>query len=211
MGISGKSKVLLQSQPNNKSVLYFTLKALADSHSFAGIVVACRENDHESISNVLSEAAGDLPFKVVLGGETRSQSVKNAIAELPENTTHVAVHDGARPLVSISDIQEVVKVGVQTNAAILATPCRYTIKHADQDIVSKTIDRTDLWESQTPQVFSIDFIKRAYQAETYHNATDDASLVEKLGVSIRIVNGSALNIKITTPEDLVLLEKLLPS
>ena len=148
--------------------------------------------------------------KVVIGGETRQESVKNGLIACPSGTEYVAIHDGARPLVSVNDINKVIETAMEERAAILAIRTTNTVKQVKDDYIISTPDRTDLYQAQTPQVFQYDMIKDAY--EKYNdsdNFTDDASLLEKTGLKIKVIEATSPNIKITTKDDLKLAELLL--
>jgi 2-C-methyl-D-erythritol 4-phosphate cytidylyltransferase len=119
----------------------------------------------------------------------------------------VAIHDGVRPFVTKAMIEDTIHSAVRYGAVVLAMPVKDTVKVSNPDgTVLKTLDRESLWQIQTPQTFQVDVIKEAYYraAEDGFVGTDDASLVEHLGVKVHILPGSHMNIKITTPEDLFL-------
>jgi len=143
---------------------------------------------------------------VVEGGETRAASVYAALKTMPQSTSIVLVHDGARPFIVAETIQDVAAAAKIHGAAIAASPVTDTIKQTINDKIQATLDRSKLWCAQTPQGFTYDIIMRAYhKAENdgfiYH-ATDDSQLVERLGIPVYIVPSSSSNIKITTAEDL---------
>jgi 2-C-methyl-D-erythritol 4-phosphate cytidylyltransferase len=145
--------------------------------------------------------------KIVPGGKRRQESVKNGIDALPKDTDIVAIHDGVRPLVTRTMIEDSIQSAIQYGAVVLAVPVKETIKMSDPDgTVLRTLDREFLWQIQTPQTFQVNVIREAHAraAEDGFVGTDDASLVERLGVKVHILPGAYTNIKITTPEDLVL-------
>jgi 2-C-methyl-D-erythritol 4-phosphate cytidylyltransferase len=145
--------------------------------------------------------------QIVPGGRSRQESVKNGIDSLPKDVDIVAIHDGVRPFITREMIEESIRAAVRFQAVVMAMPVKETIKmvHPDGTIL-KTLDRESLWQVQTPQTFQVNVIKEAYQRATRDGfvGTDDASLVERLGVKVHILPGSYTNIKITTPEDLLL-------
>jgi len=149
--------------------------------------------------------------KIVPGGKTRCQSVSNGLKALDSDSEIVLIHDGARPFVSNKVIQETIRVAQKQGAAIAAVPVKSTIKEADSStmIVQETLDRSKLWEVQTPQAFKRDIILKAHRYNIDEDVTDDAALVERMGVGVRIVVGDYHNMKVTTPEDLVLAEALM--
>jgi len=150
--------------------------------------------------------------RVVAGGRQRQDSVYNGIRELDGDEEIVIVHDGVRPFVTGPMIRESIRVAMDTGAAITAIPVKDTLKSVSgTGTVESTIDRKKLWQVQTPQTFRARLLRAAYdkaQTENFYG-TDDASLVERLGVGINVISGSALNIKVTTPEDLILAEGII--
>lgn len=145
--------------------------------------------------------------KIVPGGKWRQESVKNGIDALPQDVDIVTIHDGVRPLVTQAMIEDSIHSAVQYGAVVLAIPVKETIKMSYPDgTVLKTLDRESLWQIQTPQTFQVNVIREAHHRAAADGfvGTDDASLVERLGVKVRILPGSYTNIKITTPEDFVL-------
>jgi 2-C-methyl-D-erythritol 4-phosphate cytidylyltransferase len=151
----------------------------------------------------------DGPGGRVAGGSARSESVRNALAAVPEADI-VVVHDAARPLVTEELVRECIGVvDGGADGAIAAAPVTDTIKEADPaGRVVRTLDRGRLWSIQTPQVFRADVLRRALEGDV-SMATDDASLVEALGGDVRIVESTSPNFKITWPEDLERAEALL--
>ena len=150
---------------------------------------------------------------IVEGGIRRQDSVRSGLdnlAKLAPTTQWVMIHDGARPLVT-SDILETGLITAQKcNAAIAAVPVKDTIKQVEQGWISSTLDRSQLWAIQTPQVFSFPLIYHAYQTvPSEQEFTDDAALMEHVGKRIAIFKGSYRNIKITTQEDLLIAEALI--
>jgi 2-C-methyl-D-erythritol 4-phosphate cytidylyltransferase len=149
--------------------------------------------------------------KVVAGGKTRAESVWKGLKTIRSATAEiVAVHDGARPLVSVEEIAETVKKAKETGAACLVSAVTDTIKEVSGGKIVRTIDRSTLRRALTPQCFRYEILKRAFEnADLSEAATDECWLVEKLGYEIAVVEGSAGNIKITHREDLILAESLL--
>ena len=143
--------------------------------------------------------------QIVPGGKRRQESVKNGIDALPKDVDIVAIHDGVRPFVTQTMIEDSIHSAVRYGAVVFAMPVKETIKMSNPDgTVLKTLDRESLWQIQTPQTFQVNVIREAYSRATEDGfvGTDDASLVERLGVKVHILPGSYTNIKITTPEDL---------
>lgn len=153
--------------------------------------------------------------RTVAGGRTRAQSVALGLAVV-DNAEVVAVHDGVRPFVTPSEIDRAVRAAQETGAAILVAPVSDTLKQIADRRVAATVPRDDLRRALTPQCFRLEILRRAYDRLAQVEAagvdvTDDSILVERLGVAVTIVEGSAGNIKITAKEDLALAEFLLKS
>jgi 2-C-methyl-D-erythritol 4-phosphate cytidylyltransferase len=147
----------------------------------------------------------------VAGGRERQDSVRAGVAALPPGTALVAVHDAARPCVRPDAVRRVIAAARADGAAILAVPVRDTIKRVVAGLVVETPPRAECWAAQTPQVFRIEILREALakaEAEGFLG-TDDAQLVEALGVPVRVVPGDADNLKVTGPEDLEQAERLL--
>lgn len=152
--------------------------------------------------------------RVAAGGAARRDSVYAGVKALDEDTEFVVVHDGARPFITQDIIARAVKAAAASEAAVAAVPVKSTIKRvdADQMTIEATMDRRCLWEAQTPQIFRRDVLCRAHEeAPRAFEATDDASLVELLGVPVSVFWGDYKNIKVTTPEDMLLAQALLVS
>ncbi|WNB17665.1 2-C-methyl-D-erythritol 4-phosphate cytidylyltransferase [Marivirga arenosa] len=148
-----------------------------------------------------------ITHKVVAGGETRFHSVKNALEHVDEGL--VAIHDGVRPFVSAEIIHESFSLANKKQAVITAVKMKDSVRQLTEDGKSKNIDRSTLRMVQTPQTFSVDLLKSAYNTEFKNHFTDDASVVEAYGKDVSLIEGDYRNIKITTPEDLVIAEALL--
>jgi len=171
------------------------------------VVVVASETNRDAIETLVSNLASG--GRVVLGGERRRDSVLAGLAAIVSE--YVLVHDGARPLVTSGLIALALAGARETGAALCAVPVTDTLKRVQEDgLVRGTVSREGLWLAQTPQAFLTDLLRRAHAA-TDIDATDDAALVELLGEPVRIVMGSAHNLKVTTSADLVLAEAFLQS
>lgn len=154
------------------------------------------------------------PIYYVSGGTERSDSILNALEAVAElNPEIVAVHDAVRPFVTPAQISAVIAKAKEIGAAILALPATDTIKEVENGLIERTIDRRRIWRAQTPQAFRYELLIQANKEARAAGlpstlTTDDSLLVERLGVPVAVVEGSPNNIKITTPEDLILAEKL---
>jgi len=186
-------------------VLEHTLRAVAAARSIGSVVVVTRPDALARVQRLLS--ALSLPSEACVGGTRRQDSVRAGL-ELVDAPV-VAVHDGARPLVAPEMIDEGVRIAAERGAAVAALPCVDTIKRANADgRVVETPNRGELWTIQTPQCFRLDLLRRAHAAITA-DVTDDAAMVEALGEPVWLYHGSRRNIKITTPEDLLVARALL--
>lgn len=150
-----------------------------------------------------------MAVEIVTGGRQRADSVKNALARVKADIDFVAVHDAARPLVVKPWIDRVFAAAEQSGAAIPATPISSTIKRVVNGRIVETVPREKLWAAQTPQVFRRQLLLDAYARWDGSEATDEANLVERIGHAVTVVEGSPLNIKITTQEDFRMAEALL--
>ncbi len=150
--------------------------------------------------------------KIVPGGEERQDSVFAGLQALEPSCRWVCIHDGVRPFLRPHLLERVFRKARETGAAIVGYPSRDTVKQTSEQRIVKTVDRTRLWLVQTPQIFSREIILAAYRKafEQHYYGTDDASLVEFSGQTVHLVEGDWFNLKITTPEDLQVAEKILP-
>jgi len=145
---------------------------------------------------------------LVAGGARRQDSVANGLDALRPDLDIVMIHDAVRPLVPRRAVEEAIRAAAEHGAAIVAVPLADTVKRARGDAAAETVPRGDLWAAQTPQVFQVALIRRAFDTARRDGfeCTDDAQLVERLGVPVKLVPGSYENFKITTPEHLRMVE-----
>ena len=184
-----------------KSVVEWTIEAFKKVPSVSQIIV--------TVAGDNLEKARRLGVEATEGGAERQDSVSNGMKLVAPDTDLVVIHDGARPLITIDIIKKAVKEAKEYGASIVGVPVKDTIKSVGDDLfIEKTVDRDALWQAQTPQVFKYEIITRALK-RAKGKATDDSKLVEDLGVKVKMVLGSYENIKITTPEDLVIAETIL--
>lgn len=207
--MEGQNKLMLPL--DGIPVLARTLLALDGSRLIDEIVVAVREEDLLPTSDLCRLYGVTKPVKIVRGGESRLDSVLAAAMECREDAAFLAVHDGARPLADPELIDRVVALAHRTNAAAPAVPVKDTIKVVRDGRVESTPDRALLRAVQTPQVFDAQLLRAALQSAQTLGAeiTDDCSAVERLGKEGYLTEGSYENIKITTPEDMLLACELL--
>ena len=181
----------------NLPVLVKAVKAFCDVQGISDIIVTASEAEQQNCRNLL-DRWGCAQAIVVCGGATRQESVSNALACIPEDCTKVLIHDGARPFVEPEVIKAVIEELEKSPAVIPCVQPKSTIRTTEE-----TLDRSKLYEVQTPQGFRMDTLLEAFRKakEDGFEGTDEAGLVERTGVKISIVPGSYKNIKLTTPED----------
>ena len=189
---------------NGEPVICHTVRAFQECSFVQHIVIVTRDDLLDAISKICVQQGFTKVSKVISGGSDRTESVLNGLSCVPEKTTLVAVHDGARPLVTQKVIDAAVSKAIQTGAAAPAVPVKDTVKIASGSIVLDTPDRSSLFAVQTPQVFDYDLLRGAlnYARDNDISVTDDCSAVEHIGMRIHLVEGGEDNIKITTPLDL---------
>jgi 2-C-methyl-D-erythritol 4-phosphate cytidylyltransferase len=203
-GTSRKQFMLLEGSP----ILLHTVRKFAAVSRVREIVVAVRAEDLPWVQELLEQEFPDGRARVVEGGNSRQQSVANALASLRPDTDLVAVHDAVRPFVDVETIDKVLDEAAETGAAILGVIPVDTVKQVakatGKAIISATLPRERLVLAQTPQVFRYDLLKRAFATaiDDGFTGTDEASLVERLDVEVSVVLGSDRNIKITKPGDM---------
>jgi len=190
---------------NSKPVIAYSLDVLNEHPQIKEIVVVGNSKNIESIRGIIKENKIRKAVRVVLGGQERQDSVLNGLRAINPKAGFVLIHDAARPFITKGLVSLVINEAQKSKAAIVAVPVKSTIKKADDRLrVKKTINRSNLWEIQTPQVFSRKLILKAYKDFGSHKVTDDAMLLEKSGKRVKVVLGAYHNIKITTPEDLII-------
>ena len=203
----GKQFLLLNGRP----IIVHTLAQFQRAAVIDEIIVVTREESFPMLETLIAEAGLSKVRRLVKGGERRQDSVANGLAAVNESCDIVLVHDAVRPFIAQAAIAQVVDAAAAFGAAIVAVRAKDTMKQAGSDgRVEKTLDRSFLWNVQTPQAFRLSILREAYALAASHTAaaTDDSSLVEQLGIAPVIVEGSYDNIKITTPEDLLVGELL---
>lgn len=190
-----------------RSILELSVAALAASDRIQEIVVALPEEHVDAGSKALRQSIGR-PIAVVAGGARRQDSVANAFAKTSKESDIVVIHDAARPFVTADVIHRAIDGAHRHGAVVAATAVRDTVKQAGDAgadgsrVIRATIPRESVFLAQTPQAFRRDILARALDEGKEVDATDEAMLVERLGVPVHVVEGDARNVKITTPEDL---------
>jgi 2-C-methyl-D-erythritol 4-phosphate cytidylyltransferase len=168
------------------------------------IILVIADEDREMFNEKFAGHAAMLGVQTVVGGTERADSVRNALAVIQPTARWVAVHDAARPCLPAACIDAVFEAVRKTGAAILAMPCQATVKRVDaKHSIVETVPRDGLWLAQTPQCFEVQLLKQCYAKHPRPSAaTDEASIVEHAGHSVTVIEGSPLNIKVTTKGDL---------
>jgi len=190
-------------------ILAHTVRLFVSHQEIGQIVLVVSETDRDEVLAWLEKE--NIQLTVVLGGAERQDSVRNGLEAL-RDCTHVLVHDAARPFVTPEQISQIISQVRRDQATILAVPVKDTIKVVGETgVVESTPARESLWAVQTPQAFRMSLLKEAHLAawSAGRIGTDDAMLVEWLGHPVTVMQGSYENIKITTPDDLLLGEEIL--
>lgn len=192
-------------------VLAHTLYAFQDCALVAEIILVAREDLVVEVSRLCKDLDLNKVKKVIVGGKERIHSVQAGLREVNPEAELIAIHDGARPLVTQEIIRDAVTRAALTGAAAPAVPLTDTVKRTEDGLAVETVDRSQLWAVQTPQVFEAGLIKAAVQKaiDDGELLTDDCGAVERMGMKVTLTSGSPENIKITTPLDLILGEAIL--
>lgn len=198
---------------NGKPVLYWSLKAFQDCVDVDEIIVVTREETIAAVKHLAQSEKLAKVTQVVAGGAERHLSVWNGLQKVStEGTEYVAIHDGARPLVTSQLIAACLKVAEKHGAACCAAPVPDTVKRASyENIITESVERQNLWAMQTPQIFSCGLILQAYASLMTHNemVTDEVSAIQRIGKRVALYQNDDYNFKITFPRDLPLAEQVL--
>lgn len=195
---------------NGRPMIFYTLERFERCAAVDEIILVLSAGEIENFEKLAAGRSLKKLKKIVAGGRTRAESVFNGLQAVDEQSGTVAVHDGARPLVAPEEIAAALEKAHETGAACLVAKVTDTIKRVAGGRILETVDREHLRRALTPQCFKTELLRRAFEnADLNESVTDECFLVEKLGVPISFVEGSPLNIKITTPEDFTVAEMLL--
>jgi len=197
---------------HNIPIVARSAAALAACSEIDELIIVAAANELDAVAEVLTKHQPGKPWRIVAGASERQYSITNALQAVKEDTELILVHDAARPLIDPAVVKQVIYAARQYKAAVVAVPVKDTIKISDSEqFVVQTPPRQTLWSIQTPQGFDAALLRKAYEqaAEDGFLGTDDASLVERLDDKVKIVPGGYNNIKITSPEDLLIAEALL--
>ncbi len=190
----------------NIPIIARTLQVFALHRSISNICLVVPGQDIDFCRQViLPHVDSGKQIMIIAGGARRQDSVYLGIKAMDRHEPVVVIHDGVRPFVSPENIEACVDGAAETGACIAGIPASDTLKRVSEgSVIAQTVSRDNIWLAQTPQAFGWDLIKKAFEQASADGfaATDDASLVERMGVPVLIIEGSRRNIKITTPEDL---------
>ena len=190
-------------------ILYYTLNKFEKMKILNEIILVVPPADVKYTKEQIIKKYGFKKTRIVEGGKERQDSVYNGLKALPKDVDIVVIHDGVRPFIPVKIIENSIEAAAECDAVGVAVPVKDTIKVVDdKSIVKTTPDRKALWAIQTPQTFKYDVIMKAYEKamEDGFYGTDDTVLVERMGLPVKIIEGSYENIKITTPEDIIFAE-----
>lgn len=193
-----------------KPLVTYAISALDSCGMIDAVVLAVERGCLRRFVDLVKEYKFKKIVDIVIGGRTRYESVRNCLKNVGSGFDIVVIHDGARPFLERSTIEDSIRLASRYGGCVTAVPESDTVKSVNGDLfIKKTLDRTKLYRAQTPQAFRYDLIKKAYESNG-DKVTDDSSLVEALGNNkVKILKGSYRNIKITTKEDLKIAEVLL--
>lgn len=198
---------------NNKPLLAHTLAAFHSCKAIGSIILVADKEELQLCKERILDVYGfDKVDKLIPGGSERQQSVCNGIQELEDDCSIVVIHDGARPVLTEGIIERCIEGAEMYGAVSAGMPAKETIKILDKEgFVEYTPERGRVWITQTPQAFKRDIIKRAHEMAIAKgiSGTDDAFLVECMGIKVRMIEDSYENIKITTPEDIIIAETIM--
>ncbi|MGD0228796.1 MAG: 2-C-methyl-D-erythritol 4-phosphate cytidylyltransferase [Syntrophorhabdales bacterium] len=210
MGSSTNKQFLLL---DNRPILVHTLQVFQECRPVDGIYLVVNQKDLSIIQEEILEAYHfSKILKLVIGGRLRQDSVRNGLEAIDETCDIVIIHDAARPFVSPAFVEKSIFLMEMFDAIIPAIPAKDTIKVVSKEgFVQKTLERDALWHIQTPQTFKYELITKAYREGMGKKLCgyDDSTFIEHLGKKVKVVEGSPYNIKITTPEDLIIAKGLL--
>ncbi len=208
MGLVDKPFLLLEKKP----LLTYGLLTLENSSFVGEVILVVEKNKISKAKELIKKYHISKVKEIVAGGKTRQGSVASGLRKMNSFSNFVLIHDGARPFLTGELIKRVILGAKRYKAAVPGLPLSDTIKKVENSsFISSTLNRKSLWTVQTPQVFKAEIIQKAYlQAEKDHFwGTDSASLVERIGIPVKIIKGDPYNIKITTKDDFLLAKGLL--
>ena len=196
----------------DRPIITWTLEAAATASTIQWIGIICQPVDRPDLEQIVANLDFQKPVVFIQGGDTRQESVYNGLQALPDAATHVLIHDGARCLATPELFNRCAEAALSNQGFIAAVPVKDTIKQVDeQKVITNTPERDRLWAAQTPQGFEVELLKACHDRGMAQGwqVTDDAALLEKCGIDVRIVEGEETNLKVTTPVDLAIAQFIL--
>jgi 2-C-methyl-D-erythritol 4-phosphate cytidylyltransferase len=196
---------------DGKPLLWYSLQAFERASSISKIIVVAQKGDMETVQNLCQSSHITKFHTVVPGGKERQDSVGEGVKAVSTSAKIICIHDSARPFITTNLIDSLIKTAEEKKAVIPAVKVNDTIKQGIENQVIKTVDRNLLWQAQTPQVFQFNLFKKAMEKAFKENfyGTDCSQVMEHAGFVVHILPGNSANLKITTPDDLILAEFLL--
>ena len=198
-------------QLSGKPLLAWTISRFESAEIIDEIIVVTREDDIGKVKEMTKSEGFRKVSSVVKGGAYRQQSTQNGLNAISNDSKVVLIHDGARPLIRTSDIKRIVESAEENGAALLAVPSKDSVKEVQNGIITQTLPRESIWLAQTPQGFRKELLQEAFSSAEKEGyiGTDEASLVERLGKDVAIVEGHSSNIKVTVTSDIGVVQSLL--
>ncbi|HNW25850.1 MAG TPA: 2-C-methyl-D-erythritol 4-phosphate cytidylyltransferase [Candidatus Gastranaerophilaceae bacterium] len=194
----GKTNKLLQ-KINSKELIKYTVDAFMGINEITQIIICSNPSIIDELRNIFKEYK---QIKIIEGGKTRQESVFNGLKAC-QNCDYVLIHDGARPMITKDIIKNAIRKVQEKKALTVATKTIDTIKQVDENLkIIKTLDRSSLYNTQTPQAFEYELIKEAHEKLQGKDFTDDAGMLEFSGKEVYVIEGDYINIKVTTQADL---------
>jgi len=192
-----------------RPILYYTLRVMEKYPLIKNIILVTKKTDIKKALKLIRNGNLKKIKKIIGGGRTRRLSVEEGLKFIDSDTDLVLIHDAVRPFIYKEMLQKIILTAERFGAAVLGVPLKSTIKSVKKNLfVKETLNRSKIWEIQTPQVFKRDLLFNAYK-KFKGDFLDDSQVVEKLGVKVKVIRGDYFNIKITTPEDLVFARAIL--
>jgi 2-C-methyl-D-erythritol 4-phosphate cytidylyltransferase len=198
---------------NGKTIIEHTLAPFMSCKLIDGIIISASLEIIERIEKITNSLNDIKPVIVIEGGKERQDSVLNGINAVPSDTDIIVIHDAVRPFITADLITECIITAEKHGSVSVMRPIKETVKIVSNGVIEKTLDRSKLWITQTPQAFRTEIIKKAHEKAKNDNfmGTDDCILVERIGLKVHVIEGSDKNIKITTPADLIIADSILSS
>ena len=196
---------------NGKPLLAWTISRFESTEIIDEIIVVTREDEVEKVTEMTKSEGFRKVSSIIKGGAFRQQSTQNGLNATSNDSTVVLVHDGARPLVRTSDIKRIAESAEENGAALLALPSKESVKEVQEGRVTKTLPRESIWLAQTPQGFRKELLQEALSSAEKEGyiGTDEASLVERIGEEVAVIEGHSSNIKVTVSSDIEVVRSLL--